>query len=50
MVENLPLEVVSMKEYLPRELEACEGKEGLQLLPGIHETDGFFLCKLRRIQ
>lgn len=49
IVENFPFEVVSVKEELPRELKADEGKYGLQLLPGIHETDGFFLCKLRRI-
>lgn len=48
MVENFPLEVVSMEEVLPEELRQEEGKWGLQLLPGLHETDGFFLCKLRR--
>lgn len=50
IVENLPFEVVSMKEYLPKEVQADEGEYGLQLLPGVHETDGFFLCKLRRIR
>ncbi len=49
IVENLPFEVVSMKEELPEELKEEEGKFGLQLLPGIHKSDGFFLCKLRRI-
>lgn len=49
IVENLPFEVVSMKEELPEEVQADEGEYGLQLLPGIHKTDGFFLCKLRRI-
>ena len=49
IVENLPFEVVSMKEELPEEIKAEEGEFGLQLLPGIHKTDGFFLCKLRRI-
>lgn len=51
IVENLPFEVVSMKEDLPEALKdaAEESNFGLQLLPGIHETDGFFLCKLRRI-
>ena len=48
IVENLPFEVVAMKEYLPETLQSYEGKYGLQLLPGIHKTDGFFLCKLRR--
>ena len=50
IVENLPFEVVSMKEELPEELKTEEGEYGLQLLPGIHETDGFFLCKLRRVE
>ena len=49
IVENLPFEVVSIKEELPEEVKAYSGEYGLQLLPGIHKTDGFFLCKLRRI-
>lgn len=49
IIENLPFEVVSMKEELPEEIKAEGGEFGLQLLPGIHKTDGFFLCKLRRI-
>ena len=50
IVEHLPFEVVSMKEFLPKELKEEESQWGLQLLPGIHETDGFFLCKLRRVE
>ena len=49
IVENLPFEVVSVKEELPEEVKVDESEYGLQLLPGIHKTDGFFLCKLRRI-
>ncbi len=49
IVDHLPFEVVSMKGELPKELKTDDGGYGLQLLPGIHETDGFFLCKLRRI-
>ena len=49
IVENLPFEVVSIKEELPEDLKAEEGKFGLQLLPKLHESDGFFLCKLKRI-
>ena len=26
-----------------------EGKEGLQLLPGIHKSDGFFIAKFRKV-
>lgn len=49
IVENLPFEVVSMKEELPKEVAEDVSDYGLQLLPKVHETDGFFLCKLRRI-
>ena len=49
IIENLPFEVTSMKEELPEALKADERNYGLQLLPGIHETDGFFFCKLKRI-
>ena len=49
IVENLPFEVVSIRNELPEEVKADESEYGLQLLPGVHETDGFFLCKLRRI-
>lgn len=46
--KNYPFEVVSMKEELPGQLSEYETEWGLQLLPGIHDTDGFFLVKLRR--
>lgn len=46
--ENFPFQVVSMKDRLPKALQEEEGQWGLQLLPGVHETDGFFLAKLRR--
>lgn len=48
LVKNFDMEVVSMKDSLPSKLQKEEGKSGLQLLPGIHETDGFFLAKLRK--
>lgn len=42
------METVSMAKELPEELRK-EGARGyLQLLPGIHPTDGFFIAKLRR--
>lgn len=35
--------------YLPKELSCESARKGyLQLLPGIHRTDGFFLARLRR--
>lgn len=46
--ENYPFHTESLFPYLPECLKE-EGKTGmLQLLPGIHETDGFFLARLRR--
>ena len=47
--KQYPFETESMEQYLPEQLRE-EGKSGmLQLLPGIHETDGFFIARLRRI-
>lgn len=46
--ETFGLEPVSMEDRLPAVL-AGEAKQGmLQLLPGVHETDGFFLAKFRK--
>ena len=50
IVENLPFEVVSIKEEVPQAVKTDVNEYGLQLLPGVHETDGFFLCKLRRVE
>ena len=39
----------SLDMYLPKELWGETTKQGyLQLLPGIHETDGFFLARYRK--
>lgn len=46
--ETFGLEPVDMEDGLPAVL-AVDAKKGmLQLLPGIHETDGFFLAKFRK--
>lgn len=45
--KNYPFDRESLTPYLPKVLK--EDEEGmLQLLPGIHLTDGFFLARLRR--
>ena len=45
---NHPFEREDMSPFLPGPLKE-EGKDGcLQLFPGIHETDGFFMARLRR--
>ena len=46
--KQYPFETESMEAYLPEQLKD-EGKSGtLQLLPGVHETDGFFIARLKR--
>ncbi len=39
----------SMSEYLPQPLKEAGANGMIQLLPGIHETDGFFFARLRRV-
>ncbi len=47
-LENYPFVLEDLTPYLSDTLKQ-EGKDGmLQLFPGIHETDGFFLARLRR--
>ena len=49
IVENTPLSLESLDEYLPDALRSDETKKGyLQLLPGIHACDGFFIARLKR--
>ncbi|NCB91623.1 MAG: 16S rRNA (cytosine(967)-C(5))-methyltransferase RsmB [Clostridia bacterium] len=46
-LENYPYELESLDPYLCEELHSETTKEGyLQLLPGVHKTDGFFLARL----
>ena len=48
-LQNYPFKLESLDPYLPEELHTDTTALGyLQLLPGIHETDGFFLAKFRR--
>lgn len=48
-LQEFDFEPVSLDPYLPGSLKSETTKEGyLQLLPGIHNTDGFFLAKLRK--
>lgn len=47
--ENYPFELESIDPYICEELKCETTKEGyLQLLPGIHKTDGFFIARLKR--
>ena len=49
MCREFPLETESLNPYLPEKLKCEEAESGmLQLVPGVHECDGFFLARLRR--
>ena len=44
-------ETVSVKDALCEELKSDVTEEGcLQLLPGVHESDGFFIAKFRKVK
>lgn len=42
------MEPESMAQMMPEELREAADKGYIQLLPGIHGTDGFFIARLRR--
>ena len=49
ILDNLPFEAVSMDEYLPEELKCGTSAKGyIQLIPGVHKCDGFFISKFRK--
>lgn len=51
ITEHFPFETESLKEYLPACLHDEQTEKGmLQLYPGEHDTDGFFIARLRRIK
>lgn len=49
-LENYDFEAESLDPYLPEQLKNEDTKEGfLQLLQGVHDTDGFFIARFRKI-
>lgn len=49
ITEHFPFETESLNEYLPACLHDEQTEKGmLQLYPGEHDTDGFFIARLRR--
>lgn len=46
--QTFGFEPVSMAKNLPSVFAKEAGRGMLQLLPGIHGTDGFFMAKLRK--
>lgn len=48
-LNNYPFRLESLDPYLPEELHSETTRLGyLQLLPGVHKTDGFFIARFRR--
>lgn len=48
-LEHYPYELESLDPYLCEELRSETTKKGyLQLLPGVHKCDGFFIARLKR--
>ncbi|SHO49985.1 16S rRNA (cytosine(967)-C(5))-methyltransferase RsmB [Anaerocolumna xylanovorans] len=48
-MENHPFCLQSLEDYLPQKLSGETKEKGyLQLVPGIHDTDGFFMARLKR--
>jgi len=48
-VEKYPFTLQNLDSYLPEQVKGETTQKGyLQLLPGIHDTDGFFIARLRR--
>lgn len=49
MSKNLDMELAGFEELMPDQLTVETAEEGyIQLLPGVHPCDGFFIAKLRR--
>ena len=49
IIEELGFEAESIEPYLPKELQGETAKEGyLQLIPSMHQCDGFFISKYRK--
>ena len=47
--ENYPFETESLDPYIPSEIRRHSTSEGyLQLIPGVHNCDGFFIARLRK--
>ena len=48
-LENFPFKLESIDPYICDELKSKTTSGGyIQLLPGVHESDGFFIARLRR--
>lgn len=51
IVKELPFKAVSIDEFLPEGLRNKMTKAGmLQILPGVHEGDGFFVARFQKVK
>lgn len=51
ILQNLPFEAVSIEERLPEKLRGKTGNKGyIQILPGMADTDGFFVSAFRKVK
>lgn len=50
ILEQLPMEAVPLETEMLLKTGMPEGSSQLQLLPGIHQSDGFFIAKFKRKQ
>ncbi len=49
LLENYPLKCENLDPWIPKELRSETTRRGyLQLLPGVHQCDGFFIARLRK--
>ena len=47
--QHFPFETESLNPYLPRALWRLSTEKGyLQMIPGVHETDGFFIARMKK--
>lgn len=50
LLDNYSLKAESLDPYLPKELHCMTTSKGyLQLLPGVHQTDGFFMARFKKV-
>ncbi len=48
-VKNFPFQLESIEKFLPESISSETKEKGyLQLIPGIHNTDGFFMARLKK--
>ena len=48
---NQDFELINIEDYIPKDLDIPTAKKGyIQLFPNVNNTDGFFICKMKRVK